>query len=296
MSIDEVRVPGSIPSRERFRRSSPANSPSVGQHPDVPDVRVIRGDCLEVLKRENDGSIDIVVTSPPYNLGIGYALYKDNKNRDVYLSWLNAVFAEIKRVMKDNGSFFLNMGASNTDPWVPYDVANEARKLFVLQNDIVWVKSITIGDTSSGHFKPINSDRFLNHTHESIFHLTKTGNVKVDRLAIGVHYQDKGNIKRWNRSGRDIRCRGNSWYVPYETIRSRGDKGMHPAVFPEQLVENCIRLHGFRRGETVVCDPFCGTGTTMVVAARLGLRGLTMEIDQSYIEYMKRRIRQAVHS
>ena len=208
---------------------------------------------------------------------------------------LQSVFFEIKRTLSDTGSFFLSVGGTNIDPWIPYDVANEARKLFVLQNDIVWVKSITIGDTSSGHFKPINSDRFLNHTHESIFHFTKDGKVQLHRLAIGVPYQDRANLKRWNNRGRDLRCRGNTWYIPYETIRSRQEKGMHPAIFPEQLVENCIRLHGFRSGETLVCDPFCGTGTTMVVAGHLGLRGLTMDIDKGYIEYTKRRLQRAVH-
>jgi site-specific DNA-methyltransferase (adenine-specific) len=98
---------------------------------------------------------------------------------------------------------------------------------FFLQNTIHWIKSIAVEDRkgdlkSHGHFKPINSKRFLNDCHEWVFHFTKTGRVELDRLAIGVPYQDKSNIARWSHtSGSDLRCRGNTWFIPYETIQSR---------------------------------------------------------------------------
>src|SRR4030067_1908555 len=107
---------------------------------------IIEGDCIEILKTIKDNSIDIIITSPPYNIGIKYNQYKDTLKREEYLTWLNNVFKEIKRVLKDNGSFFLNIGASSIDPWIYMDVANIARKTFILQNDITWVKSISIGN------------------------------------------------------------------------------------------------------------------------------------------------------
>ena len=93
-----------------------------------------------------------------------------------------------------------------------------------------------------GHFKPINSPRFLNDCHEYVFHFTKSGRVELNRLALGVPYQDKSNIARWRHTqGDDLRCRGNTWFVPYETIQRREKERPHPATFPVQLAEWCIK-------------------------------------------------------
>src|SRR5207253_7485933 len=82
----------------------------------------------------------------------------------------------------------------------------QLRDLFVLQNTIHWIKSIAIDNRTFGHFKPISSKRFLNDCQEYIFHFTKTGRVEIDRLAVGVPYQDKSNIARWSHTrGRDSR-------------------------------------------------------------------------------------------
>lgn len=245
-------------------------------------------DCVKVMQSMDSKSVDIVITSPPYNLNIKYGKYKDDSSRKNYLRWLNSVFFEIDRVLKDNGSFFLNMGSSNTDPWVCYEVAFDAKKYFALQNDITWVKSISIKDESYGHYKPINSERFLNHTHEKIWHFTKNNTVKLNRTSIGVPYQDKSNIKRWGIKD-DLRCRGNCWFIPYDTIVNKSQKGKHPAVFPSGLAENCIRLHGFDK-DTVVLEPFLGSGSTLIACKRLGVNGVGCEIDSDYFAFALDRI------
>jgi site-specific DNA-methyltransferase (adenine-specific) len=226
--------------------------------------------------------IDIIVTSPPYNIGIGYNSYADSLPRDSYLAWLRNVAVEIRRVMKPSGSFFLNIGSTNIDPWLPWDVAQAFRDLFVLQNHIVWVKSLSIGDDTVGHFKPISSRRFINQNNESIFHFTSTGHVEVDRLAVGVPFKDKTNIARWGHK-MDRRCAGNVWFIPYKTVRSKAQKFDHPAGFPVELPERCIKLHGIQQ-EALVLDPFMGAGSTLVAAERLGLRGIGIEIDKTYLE------------
>ena len=71
------------------------------------------------------------------------------------------------------------------------------------------------------HFKPLPGKRLLHGCYEYIFHFTKTGQVPLDRLAIGVPYQDKSNVTRWNGAGQDLRCRGNTWFMLYRTIRDR---------------------------------------------------------------------------
>lgn len=244
---------------------------------------IICNDCLKQLSEEiKDNSIDIIVTSPPYNIGKEYNSYKDNQPLKVYLDWLGEIFKQLKRVLKDDGSFFLNIGSTCKEPWRAYEVGQKATEYFSLQNDIVWVKSISLNDESYGHFKPIVSNRFLNQQHESIFHFTKTANVPVDRLAIGVPYKDKSNIARWKHSDKeklqDKRCRGNVWFIPYETVRS---EKTHKAAFPVKLPEMCIGLHGYST-DTVVLDPFLGSGSTLLACQKLGVNGIGIELDEHY--------------
>ena len=136
-------------------------------------MELLEGDVLTHLRSLPEKSFKCVVTSPPYNLGMKYGEgIDDKKPYDTYLAWIHDVFAECKRVMTDDGSLFLNVGYSSTEPWIAMDVANALRKDFVLQNQFTWVKNISIGEASHGHFKPINSKRFVNVTNESVFHFT----------------------------------------------------------------------------------------------------------------------------
>jgi site-specific DNA-methyltransferase (adenine-specific) len=146
---------------------------------------IIEQDCISWMNSQPEKSLECIITSPPYNLDIKYGKYQDDQPRDSYLKWIRDVAVAMKRVLKDDGQVFLNVGYSNTDPWVAMDVAQVFRQEFVLQNNITWVKHILVNDQSQGLYKPISSDRFASPTTESIFHFTKTGAVKVDRLAIG---------------------------------------------------------------------------------------------------------------
>jgi site-specific DNA-methyltransferase (adenine-specific) len=258
------------------------------------DIR--REDCIEAMSRLSDEYVDLVVTSPPYNLGVRYRKYSDRQDRESYLQWCREWAAQIRRVLKSSGSLFLNVGAAPSNPMLPHEIAIEVRDLFVLQNTIHWIKSIAIenrdGDLRPyGHFKPISSKRFLNDCHEYVFHLTKSGRVELDRLAIGVPYQDKSNIDRWRHTGgNDLRCRGNTWFVPYKTIQSREKERPHPATFPVQLGEWCIKLHGVSRVRTML-DPFLGIGNSAVAAQKCGVkRFIGFEIDETYLAEAKRRL------
>ena len=277
-------------------------------------------DCVKGMSRLADESVDLVVTSPPYNLGIRYGKFSDTQDRESYLNWCGEWAKHVRRVLKASGSFFLNIGAAPSNPMLPHEIVMTLRDFFVLQNTIHWIKSIAIGEFCSrrpaagqtgtvlqavrrpvatnvrsyGHFKPISSKRFVNDCHEYIFHFTKSGRVELDRLAIGVPYQDKSNIARWRHTrGSDLRCRGNTWFVPYETIQSREKERPHPATFPVQLAECCIKLHGpagTGRIETML-DPFLGIGNSAVAAQRCGVKKfIGFEIDETYLAEAKRRL------
>jgi site-specific DNA-methyltransferase (adenine-specific) len=245
------------------------------------------GDCLAILPTLPAASVDLAVTSPPYNLDLRYSSYRDRREDEEYLAWLVDVAAALRRVLKPDGSFFLNVSGSPGRPWLPFELIVRLRPFFELQNHITWIKSIAIPGTSVGHFKPVAGARFLHHNHEHIFHLTLSGEVKLDRLAIGVPFKDKSNIARRGHA-QDKRCRGNTWFIPYETVQNRAAKFNHPGTFPVDLPRWCIRLHG-RPGATVL-DPFMGTGTTLVAAAREGAQGIGIELDPAYVEIARNRL------
>jgi site-specific DNA-methyltransferase (adenine-specific) len=254
---------------------------------------ILAGDCLGLLgTRLRPESVDLVVTSPPYNLNLQYNLYDDARTETDYLTWLVAVAKGVKAVLKPDGSFFLNIAGSNSRPWVPFELVVRLRQIgFNLQNHITWVKSITVESESSGHFKPVPGKRFMHHNHEHIFHLTLTNAVELDRLSIGIPFQDKSNIARRGHA-RDLRCRGNTWFIPYPTVKTKAQKFWHPGTFPVELPLWCIYLHG--RRDAVVLDPFMGTGSTLVAAHYARARGIGIDIDPAYIDTAHRRVTEAV--
>jgi site-specific DNA-methyltransferase (adenine-specific) len=265
-------------------------------------MNLLHGDCMEVLPTLSSSSFDLVVTSPPYNLGINYKSFKDTAPREEFLTWCRKWAAELHRVMADDASFFLNVGAAPANPLLPHQLilalTDGPQPLFALQNTFHWIKSITVetrtGESiSAGHFKPINSHRFVNDCHEYLFHLTKSGNVQLDRRAAGVPYQDKSNIARWGHTGgADLRCRGNNWFIPYETINSRDKDRPHPATFPVALVEQCVRIHGAGPA-TRLLDPFLGIGTSAVAAYRQKITNFTgIELDAHYLATAHERLEQ----
>jgi site-specific DNA-methyltransferase (adenine-specific) len=258
-------------------------------------VDLYEGDALPGLPRVvSPGSVDCVVTSPPYNRKVPYGAYDDDRPRAEYLRWVGRAADSVERVLSPTGSLFLNIGGSPSDPWLPWDVAREVGTRFRLQNVIHWVKSIAIDrdlagqssglsqDLAVGHYKPLKSRRYLHSGHEYIFHFTRDGEVELDRLAVGVPYQDASNVERWRSSGSNRRCRGNTWFLPYRTIRFRAKDRPHPATFPVELPERCYRLHGLGRIRRAA-DPFVGIGASALAAARLGVPFVGFDLDADYL-------------
>lgn len=310
-------------------------------------------DCIQWMNARPAKSIPCIITSPPYNLDIKYGTYQDDQPRDSYLKWIADVAVAINRVLTDDGQLFLNVGYSNTDPWIAMDVAQIFRKVFVLQNNFTWVKHIAVNDQGYGQYKPISSDRFSSATTESIFHFTKDGTVKVDRLSIGQRNKSEGykypelysesrhiatqrrkasrklGFDNWTdlkANGTDAqktqfesilatmleknpydpdkkKCIGNAWFIPYtptsklakevgtqnDTGTREGSRGGHPATFPEQLPEMCIKFSGIPQG-SIVYDPFVGTGTTVLAAIKNNMIGLGTDLDQTYLDFAKKRV------
>lgn len=281
-------------------KSERVNNERLGRQSYSGKNRIYPLDCVEFLRHWVGDSIDVIVTSPPYNLGKHYSKYRDRIERDEYLHWLGIVAEESVKVMKDDGSFFLNLGSKPSDPWLEFDVARAFSEHYHLQNVIHWIKHISIpkdavtqtnrlnGDISFGHFKPINTNTYLNQCHEFIFHFSKTGRIQLDKLAIGVPYQHKSNVTRWRQKG-DLRDRGNVWFIRYENKQGAVEPILHPSLFPEKLPYLCVKLHGVKEG-MLVYDPFIGIGTTAVACLRLGVDFIGTEIDKHYVDIADKRI------
>ena len=258
-------------------------------------LRFFHGDAVDLLAALEPGSVSAIVTSPPYNLGIRYRSYDDGQPRADYLQWTDRWIQAARQALASDGSLFLNVGAKPKDPWTALDVAQAVRPHLELQNIIHWVKSIAIekslagtrsgltDDLAVGHYKPINSGRFLNDCHEFVFHFSPEGHTPLDRTAIGVKYQDASNVTRWQRAGAGVRCRGNTWFLPYETIQSRDEERPHPATFPWRLPAYCLKLHGTKR-VALAADPFLGLGSSAVACAKLGVDFIGIELDEHYLK------------
>jgi site-specific DNA-methyltransferase (adenine-specific) len=259
-------------------------------------VRLYREEALEALARRARRP-SVVVTSPPYNRRVPYRSYHDARPREEYLAWVRRLGEAVAAVLADDGSFFLNFGGSPSDPWLPWDVAREVGRSLALQNVLHWIKSIAIDRGTDGvravafgHYKPLVSSRYVHGAHEYVFQFTRRGDVPIDRLALGVPYQDRSNVRRWQRPPAELRCRGNTWFLPYRTIRLRERDRPHPASFPVELPEWCVRLHGLGRTRQVV-DPFVGIGSSAVAAARLGVDFVGFDVDPGYLTVAAERVR-----
>lgn len=200
------------------------------------------------------------------------------------MEWMQSVFVACKQAIGEHGHFFLQVGGISKRPMFPYEVALQATLAgFIVQNDITWVKNISLSEgaeDSHGQFKPVPGDCYLNNTIEHIFHLTKTGREHLNRLATGVNFKWASNVTRFNHKSK-FRCRGLAWFIPYKTIQSKSEKYHHPAIFPVELPEMCIKLSGVPKGSLVV-DPFVGTGSTLIACERLGMRGVGFDISPEY--------------
>lgn len=285
--------------------------------------KIYHEDCLNFMgryeKEQPSLLVDVIVTSPPYNINKEYSYYRDDKEEEEYLNWIYQVAKKSFSILKDGGSFFLNISGTPSDQFLPFSVAQKFKEAgYQLQNTIHWIKSIALekedvgksnatmqnnyedyhyennnnNSAAIGHFKPIVSQRFLTDCHEYIFHFTKSGEVKLDKLAIGVPYQDKTNIGRWKSAKQDKRDRGNTWFIPYPTIT---ESRPHPAVFPEKLPYLCIKLHAVR-DDLLVYDPFMGTGTTALACIELKVNYIGTEIDGEYIKLAREKIIERMHA
>jgi len=233
--------------------------------------KIILGNSIEVLKTIPDKSIDITICSPPY---------KDSDNYSDQL--ILDIFTECFRIQKSNSLAFVNFGALANFKSRPFKVVNILENIgYKLNDTITWIKP---------QFSPIQGHRRVNNITEFIFMFYKGKMPKIDRLSIGVPYEDKSNTKRYS-NGKDLRCGGNVWKIKYETI-TRSEQKLHNDRFPLQLPMNCIKLSAIK-DNAIVLDPFSGSGTTCLAAKTLKKNYIGIEMNEEHYNTSIIRLRNA---
>lgn len=273
---------------------------------------LINGEALDALKKLPDSLVQTVVTSPPYYGQRDYGKEKQigiEESADEYINRLLEIFEEVKRVLKEDGTLWLNVGDKYIDGnlvGLPWKLALALKERgWILRSDIIWYKPNAM--PSSVKNRPTTD-------HEYIFLLAKSSKYYYDADAIrephvtfsenskmrggrnhlgkkgGTPEQGKnaGNSNlhngRWDQAfhpkGRNKRT---VWEVPLSKFRDA-----HFAVFPEQLIEPCI-LAGSSEGG-IVLDPFFGSGTVGLVAMKKGRKFIGIDINEDYCQIASKRI------
>ena len=236
----------------------------------------------ESMSEVYDESVDLIVTSPPYNIDIKYGnktengkvtaskavKYADNMVESAYREMLRTVFEECKRVLKKNGSIWINIKNryNNGEIITPFWI-QEYFPEFTLKNLIIW--NFDWGGSTNKRFSP---------RYEFVFWFTKDKNnytFNISDVSIpAVNY-------RPDRYKTQLKNPSDVWNIPMVSGNFLERTG-HPAQFPEKLVERII-LAGTNRKD-VVLDPFMGSGTTAVVAKKLGRQYIGYEIVPEYVD------------
>jgi len=229
----------------------------------------------EDMSELEDESIDVIITSPPYNRGKVYTsdngeIHDDRMEESEYLSFLIKIWKECYRVAKKSAVFFLNIGDSALDQGKSEKVAMSAEKAsWIRIQDIIWVKSFL----GKGHYTPSGGNRRLNNLWEHVYLFVKDRNeYQLEPKAIGIPYTDKSNIGRY--SDVDLRDPGNVWLIPYVKTTGATIKKGHEAPFPIGLPYKCTKLVP---NVKTVLDPFGGTCSTLAACLKLNVKGYAYE-------------------
>ena len=234
------------------------------------------------------GSVDLIVTSPPYNIDIQYGnkwkdgkpiiskgeKYKDNLSESDYLNLLQLIFNECERVLKDNGSFYLNMKSRMVDEsLIPPFWVLDILEGFYLKNIIIW--NFDWGGSTNKRF----SSRY-----EFVMFFTKNKKkwkFNLDDVKIPSLNYRPDRYKSQYKNPTDV------WKIPMVSGNSP-ERTSHPAQFPEKLIERIIKASS--DSGDLVLDPFIGSGTTAVVAKKLNRNFIGYDTNQDYIKEAQKRL------
>lgn len=248
-------------------------------------VVVYPGSCLDLIKTIPDRSIQLIVTSPPYNIG---KEYEKKLNLKHYLDQQAAVIAECSRVLSDRGSICWQVGNFIVDgAIVPLDTV-----LYPIFHDL----GLKMRNRIIWHFEHgLHCSRRFSGRYETIVWFTKTNDYlfNLDPVRVPQKYPGKKHFKgpkagqySCNPLGKNP---GDLWVIP--NVKSNHvEKTLHPCQFPVELIERLVL--SMSEENDWVLDPFLGTGTSIIAAIRHKRKGVGAETQGKYLELAHRRIKQ----
>jgi len=225
-------------------------------------ITLIKGDCLEKMTQIPEESIDLIITSPPYEdiSGAGYkAESKDILFFKLYSDFINTLFKEYYRLLRKGGQIYFNIKSKvhkkilKTPHWIEF---TKGFQLFDFKSYIIW--------KYAGSFD--SSKKRFHLDYEIIYHLSK-GDITLN---------DKAEIRDPLTS---------VWYIPHN-IKNR----LHPTQMPKKVCEKILKVCGVSSG--IVLDNFMGSGTTGVISLQHGYGFIGIEINPNYFEIAQKRINQ----
>ncbi len=243
---------------------------------------IMQGDCIDILSKLPDNSVDLVFADPPYNLQLGGDLTRPDQSHvdgvtdawdkfdsfDAYDLFTHAWMEQCRRILKDDGAIWV-IGSYHNIFRVGAVLQDQG---FWIQNDVIWIKS-----NPMPNFK---GTRFQN-AHETLIWAGKSEKSKV---TFNYHALKTFNEDKQMRS---------DWMIPLctggERLKNKAGKKAHPTQKPEALL-NRILLATTHPGD-IVLDPFSGTGTTAAAAKHLGRQYVGIERDETYVRLSRARLK-----
>ncbi len=242
------------------------------------NIDLRNNDCIDELSKMKDDSVDCIVTSPPYWKGFAYEAYFNSYAQ--YLRWSKKWMKECKRVLKPNGTFYLNVINDSEITVRAFDLMQIATEelMYKLHDTIIWYRY---------NQQPANTTRQVTNQVEYIFMFRhSSAGVELDKkkaYEINQHIFKTKNV-------------GNVWEIPFNSgkkaIKSFGRKETKSKFghsgFPLELPETCIALS--TKENDVVLDLFMGTGQTGIACKKLDRKFIGIEMDKEAFELSKERI------
>jgi DNA modification methylase len=236
------------------------------------------GDACDVMNEHiQDESVHLIITSPPYNVGIDYDNHNDSLDYKSYLSNLFKVWECCYQKLVKGGRICINVSTVkvNTEYYsLTTDIVNQMRELnLIMRGDILWYKQVCSSRTAWGSWKsPSNPNIIQNYEFVLVFS-KETKKLEGDKERIDI---TKEEFTQYSNA---------FWHINPESATKIG----HPCPYPEELVYRLIKFFSYKGN--VVLDPFCGSGTTCVVAKKTGRQYIGIDKSEKYVEIAEKRLK-----
>ena len=247
----------------------------------VNDIKIYNDDFL-TMNYMKKNSIDLIITSPPYNVDIKYNSYNDVTSYDIYLEFTKKWLKKAYSLLKEDGRFCLNIPLDknkNGQQSVYADIITIAKKIgFKYHSTIIWNEQNISKRTAWGSWLSASAPYVI---------------APVEMIAV-LYKQRWKKISGSQKSDIDrkefLDWTNGVWSFAGESKTRVG----HPAPFPVELPKRCIKLFSFV--DDVVLDPFSGSGSTLIACALTNRKGIGVEIDANYCEIAKQRLRKELQT